>query len=173
MPARHFARIRSLYLNAKAIAPHTSFTGSMAHLPPTYRARFAHLATGAASGESELEGSVSAKSGEETASTTDIPLWHAACAVIAGMQALRRLRMQLCYEAFASVLDNGWEDDESFVFGPLVEIARTRELERFEVEVDWTAEDGAWLWRSMGKGKGQEKEGEGRRWFELVRVGPK
>lgn len=163
MPLRHFNRITSLFFNGKYIAENTTFTSTIAHFPSTYHEHFVALArsTTATSSDSDLR---------IPNFTSESPIWLAACTVISSMQSLKKLRMQLSREAFKPVFkvrdNNGvCNGDELFIFGPLEEISKRRELDVFYVEVDWKARDNNA--KCTGKGKGKAK-GQGRG-FQLVR----
>lgn len=174
MPRTHFHSIRSVYLNAKYLAPHTSFTTPISHFPRPYRARFSDLPT-APSLKACATGQRCNNLCNKTGSTCKPPavvrhhrsIWHAACQVFGQMQSLHRLEMQLSFSAFIDVLSGQTEEkkvrNEDWVFEPLVEVAKARgpRLRIFRVEVDWP--DGGDGWDSEEKGKG----------FELSRVEPR
>lgn len=140
MPSRHFTSIRSLHLNAKYIARHTTFTTSLAHFPRSYAEKFKAVG---------VPNPWYAGSRKSYIST-----WHAACSVLAGMSSLKNLYVQLCVECFAPVLHVKRPGvqicNEPFVFLPLVEVGRRRDLERFEVEVDWEEGEEEWAGKERG-----------------------
>jgi hypothetical protein len=82
--------------------------------------------------------------------TGDVRTWQAVCDIIAGMESLKRLRIHLCKPAFIVVLaclrPRVQFTRESFIFAPLAEIGKKRDLEVFEVQVDWpVGDDDAWV----------------------------
>jgi hypothetical protein len=96
-------------------------------------------------------------------------VWNAACSVIAKMEGLKKLKVQLCHSAFWEVLSTYGSDvlsmyggvdfttgNEGFVFEPLLQISE-KDMQLFVVEVDWTSGPENWDERETG--------------FELVRVG--
>jgi len=166
----HFNAIRSLHLDYRRIPLKSSFTASISHFPKTYKAKFSHLPPSALSGSND-----------------GLPdIWNATCSVLAQMQGLKKLRIQLCHsefydaiigvtyyprgaylvdeyiETFGTLKPVSWHPlfrtkDEGFVFEPLLGVAR-KDMEVFEVEVDWPSGDEGW----------DERQTE----FRIVRVGP-
>jgi hypothetical protein len=96
-------------------------------------------------------------------------VWNAACSVIAKMEGLKKLKVQLCHSAFWKVLlppglyamptysrIEFATGSEGVVFEPLLEIAK-KDMQLFVVEVDWISGPENWDEKDTG--------------FELVRVG--
>ena len=72
------------------------------------------------------------------------------------MESLKKLRITLCEQAFIVVLESRRPSvqitKESFVFAPLTEIGKGRDLEVFEVRVDWpVGDDDAWSACAAGR----------------------
>jgi hypothetical protein len=145
IPMRHFNNIRSLYLNASHLPRYADFTGYIWGLPREYQQRFRHLAPPSRSLISRVSRAIDTR----LVDTGDIRKWQAVCDTIARMESLKKLRITLCEQAFIVVSESRRPSvqitKESFVFAPLTEIGKGRDLEVFEVRVDWpVGDDDAW-----------------------------
>jgi hypothetical protein len=137
IPMKHFNTIRTLHIDAKAIPwCSTAFVTRMHSFPASYQQRFKHLAPPAKG----LAGRVLRR-----VDTEAVLVWQAVCDVIGSMEALKNLRLDLCKKAFIVWLVCGRPrvqiTGESFVFGPLAEIGKRRDLDVFRVRVDWPLGD--------------------------------
>jgi hypothetical protein len=136
MPHSHFQSIRSVFLNAKYIAPQTSFTQSIAHFPRAYRQRFEHLSPASAPGSPQTcmrkPLTIFAQKGSfiDRKGATAPDAWYTVCHIFGQMRALHVLKMQLCHSAFSEVLFQGLPErivsNEGWVFEPLAEIAKIK-----------------------------------------------